>query len=292
MFPLLVPANSKLINYEPTKASVKSVGCIASYAANTNQGISRNYNEDRVSIILNIAKGNTKCSFFAIYDGHGGSACCDYLRDSLHDHIIKQPTFLDNTRQALVSGVKAAESSFLESVSEDYQKNKKLDRSGSCGIITLVMGETCYVANIGDSRAVLSAESGKYAYNLSRDHKPTDLHEQRRIEEAGGKIYKTEVRSLVSGYQDDVVSGPLRVYPGKLSVTRTFGDVEAKDERFGGNSKVVVAEPEIKHFEIKPTHAFIILGSDGIFDKLDSKDVVKIVWQTVEIFRDRGMTIH
>ena len=105
------------------------------------------------------------------------------------------------------------------------------------------MGETCYIANVGDSRAVLSADSGKYAYNLSRDHKPTDLHEQRRIEEAGGKIYKTEVRSLVSGYQDEVVSGPLRVFPGKLSVSRTFGDIEAKDERFGGNNKVVVAEP-------------------------------------------------
>jgi protein phosphatase PTC2/3 len=25
-----------------------------------------------------------KCSFFAIYDGHGGSACADFLKDSLH----------------------------------------------------------------------------------------------------------------------------------------------------------------------------------------------------------------
>ena len=47
------------------------------------------------------------------------------------------------------------------------------------------------MANVGDSRAVLSADSGKYAYNLSRDHKPTDTAEQRRIEQASGKIYKT-----------------------------------------------------------------------------------------------------
>lgn len=25
-----------------------------------------------------------KCSYFAIYDGHGGSACADFLRDNLH----------------------------------------------------------------------------------------------------------------------------------------------------------------------------------------------------------------
>jgi protein phosphatase 2C family protein 2/3 len=35
------------------------------------------------------------------------------------------------------------------------------------------------------------------------------------------------------------------VLPGRLSVTRAFGDIEAKLEKFGGNSGVVIAEPEI-----------------------------------------------
>jgi serine/threonine protein phosphatase PrpC len=25
-----------------------------------------------------------KCSFFAIYDGHGGNMCADFLKDNLH----------------------------------------------------------------------------------------------------------------------------------------------------------------------------------------------------------------
>jgi protein phosphatase PTC2/3 len=49
-----------LKNHEPTKASSKKVGVIKSYAANTNQGIMREYNEDRVSIILNLAKPKNK----------------------------------------------------------------------------------------------------------------------------------------------------------------------------------------------------------------------------------------
>lgn len=44
----------ELPNYEPPKWSNRRQGIIRAYAANTNQGISRNYNEDRVSIILNI----------------------------------------------------------------------------------------------------------------------------------------------------------------------------------------------------------------------------------------------
>jgi hypothetical protein len=53
----------------------------------------RNYNEDRVAIILNIMKPKLKeisetnwpkCSFFGVYDGHGGNVCADFLRDYLH----------------------------------------------------------------------------------------------------------------------------------------------------------------------------------------------------------------
>ena len=78
-------------SYHPAKFACKKNGVVSSYSANTHQGIVRNYNEDRVSIILNIIKPKFKqveewprCSFFAVYDGHGGAACADYLRDQLH----------------------------------------------------------------------------------------------------------------------------------------------------------------------------------------------------------------
>ena len=43
-------------NHEPTKCSLRRNGIVRAYAANTNQGLVRGYNEDRVSIILNIVK--------------------------------------------------------------------------------------------------------------------------------------------------------------------------------------------------------------------------------------------
>ena len=54
--------------------------------------------------------------------------------------------------------------------------------------------------------------------------------------------------------------GPFRVHPGRLSVSRTFGDIEAKRERYGGNPKVIIAEPEIKAFNINSSLDFLVLA--------------------------------
>ena len=86
-------------NFYPGKVSVKSYGPIKAYAANTNQGISRDYNEDRVSIIININKNiSVKCkekkewpkvSYFSIFDGHGGNKCADFLKNELLSLLAK-----------------------------------------------------------------------------------------------------------------------------------------------------------------------------------------------------------
>jgi len=45
-----------------------------------------------------------------------------------------------------------------------------------------------YVSNVGDSRSILSSENGTKVYPLTKDHKPTDPFESKRILENGGKI--------------------------------------------------------------------------------------------------------
>ncbi len=48
----------------------------------------------------------------------------------------------------------------------------------------------------------------------------------------------------------------------------------------GGNPKVLIAVPEIKSFKIKEEYDFIVIGCDGIFDKLSSKEVIKYIWRS------------
>lgn len=75
--------------------------------------------------------------------------------------------------------------------------------------------------------------------------------------------------------------GPHRVFPGRLSVSRTFGDVEAKVAKLGGNPHVVVAKPDIKEFRITEDMDYLMIGCDGIFDKLSNNDVIRTIWDTL-----------
>jgi protein phosphatase 2C family protein 2/3 len=60
------------------------------------------------------------------------------------------------------------------------------------------------------------------------------------------------------------------VFPGRLSVSRTIGDIEAKLTKLGGNPNVVVPTPDIKCFKIRNNYDFIILCCDGVFEKMSN----------------------
>jgi protein phosphatase 2C family protein 2/3 len=62
------------------------------------------------------------------------------------------------------------------------------------------------------------------------------------------------------GLKNHTLLGPHRVLPGRLSVSRTFGDIEAKNPKYGGNPKVVIATADIKAFKIQKDYDFIVLG--------------------------------
>lgn len=51
-------------------------------------------------------------------------------------------------------------------------------------------------------------------------------------------------------------------------MSRAFGDIEAKRKKFGGNPNVLTANPDIICAKIEDHYDFILLGCDGIFDKL------------------------
>jgi serine/threonine protein phosphatase PrpC len=48
------------------------------------------------------------------------------------------------------------------------------------------------VANVGDSRAIMSADQGKKLFLLSRDYRLNEDNEKNRIVAHGGTVYQTQ----------------------------------------------------------------------------------------------------
>ena len=278
-------------NYEQSKTSKKKMGIVKSYGVNTYQGIVRNYNEDRVSIIINMNRPKNylkpwpKISFFGIYDGHGGEGCSEYLRDNLHKLICNNNEYFpDNVPEAIKLGFQKAEKDFINNYALN-DKKEIIDRSGSCAVIILIIDNKAYVANVGDSRCLLSMENGKKFVEVTKDHKPNSPNEVKRIKKYGGNIYQSE--TVINNVNNPNVNGkiligPYRVLPGRLSVSRTVGDVEAKLEKFGGNPNVIIPDPEIFFYDLNRNDIdFFILGCDGIYDQISSNEVLECAWMVL-----------
>jgi protein phosphatase 2C family protein 2/3 len=91
---------------------------VRAYAANTHSGVFNEINNDILSIVTNLqANGkynqHMQVSFFAMYDGHNGSACAEYLRDSLHVYLSKEEHFPENMIEALTNTLRKVEADFL-----------------------------------------------------------------------------------------------------------------------------------------------------------------------------------
>lgn len=289
--------NNSYLFYENSKTSAKNCHSVSAYAANTHQGCVRNYNEDRVSIILNIIKPQSfkgaywpKCSFFAVYDGHGGAGCADFLRDNLHQLIIKDSNFPHSPKDAIFNGCLKAEEEFTSNIALNSSGSEVVNRSGSCAVFALIVDDVCYVGNVGDSRAVLSKYGGKEANAVTKDHKPNIDSESKRIYSNGGRVYQTTspainlsffsplLNSFSNANSNSVLTGPSRVFPGRLSVSRSFGDIEAKIPRFGGLPNVLISTPEVFSFKVTEETDFLFLACDGVFDLLKNEEIVQGIY--------------
>jgi protein phosphatase 2C family protein 2/3 len=80
---------------------------------------------------------------FAIYDGHGGNQCADFLRDHLHEFVIKDPAFPYYPLTAIKKGFETAENAWINNYALDVNENV-LNRSGSCALVIFIIGRLLY----------------------------------------------------------------------------------------------------------------------------------------------------
>lgn len=64
------------------------------------------------------------------------------------------------------------------------------DSSGSCASVVIIANDQCYVANLGNSKVLVSEDTSQKIYNLFLGHDANNNKEKKRIEEFGGYIYR------------------------------------------------------------------------------------------------------
>jgi serine/threonine protein phosphatase PrpC len=99
--------------------------------------------------------------FFAVFDGHGGREASTFAYHHLHQVLEAK---LVETGGNAVESLKVA---FSETNAAMKEANVK---GGTTALVTLILGHEMYIANAGDSRAVL-CQDGKTA-RITVDHKP------------------------------------------------------------------------------------------------------------------------
>lgn len=201
--------------------------------------------EDGYGVMLDIM-GDPKQAFFAVIDGHGGSAAADYVCGNLGKNIVKAVGQYvedeDRLEQAIRRGYLVTDEEFL----------RQGVGSGACVSSVLLNDGELHVANVGDCRVVLSRKG--VANALTNDHRLNREDERFRIENSGGFVHCR--------------NGVWRVQ-GSLAVSRAIGDLHLKDW--------IISEPEIKKLRLTSDCEFLIMASDGLWDKVNDQEAVDVV---------------
>uniref|UniRef100_A0A8C0HUL2 Integrin-linked kinase-associated serine/threonine phosphatase 2C n=3 Tax=Cetacea TaxID=9721 RepID=A0A8C0HUL2_BALMU len=204
----------------------------------------------------------TRVSYFAVFDGHGGIRASKFAAQNLHQNLIRKFPKGDvisvekTVKRCLLDTFKHTDEEFLKQASSQ----KPAWKDGSTATCVLAVDNILYIANLGDSRAILcryNEESQKHAaLSLSKEHNPTQYEERMRIQKAGGNVRDGRVL-------------------GVLEVSRSIGDGQYK--RCG-----VTSVPDIRRCQLTPNDRFILLACDGLFKVFTPEEAVNFILSCLE----------
>ncbi|KAK8944262.1 putative protein phosphatase 2C 60 [Platanthera zijinensis] len=223
-------------------------------------------------------------TFVGIYDGHGGPETARYIADHLFQHIKRF-----STEEQLMSvnvirkAIQATEEGFLSLVSKLWPLKPQIASVGSCCLVGVVCGETLYVANLGDSRAVIGKlvkSTGEVlAVQLSNEHNAS---------------IESVRQELQSRHPDDpqivILKHNVWRVKGIIQVSRSIGDAYLKRTEFNREplhpkfrlrepfmKPILSAEPTIHVQKLSPNDQFIVFASDGLWEHFNNQDAVDII---------------
>ncbi|XP_078448242.1 putative protein phosphatase 2C 60 [Wolffia australiana] len=223
-------------------------------------------------------------TFVGVYDGHGGPETSLYVNDNLFQNLKRFSAEQQSmSADALRKAFQATEEGFLSLVARQWAIKPQIAAVGSCCLVGVICNGTLFLANLGDSRAVLGrrvkATGEVLAVQLSAEHN------------ASIESVRQELFSL---HPDDpqivVLKHNVWRVKGIIQVSRSIGDFYLKKAEFNREplfSKfrlkqplkrpILSGEPSILVQPLQPQDQFLIFASDGLWEHLSNQEAVDIV---------------
>ncbi|PWZ53039.1 putative protein phosphatase 2C 34 [Zea mays] len=239
--------------------------------------------EDQAQVLA-----SPSATLVGVYDGHGGVDASRFLRSRLFPHVQRFAREQGGiSTEAIRSAFGAAEEEFHRQVRQEWARRPRLAAVGSCCLLGAISGDTLYVANLGDSRAVLGRRVGgggggaAVAERLSAEHN------------AASEEVRRELAALNPDDAQIVVHarGAWRV-KGIIQVSRSIGDFYLKKPEYSLDPlfrqvgppialkrPALSAEPSVQVRKLKPNDLFLIFASDGLWEHLSDDAAVQIVFK-------------
>jgi serine/threonine protein phosphatase PrpC len=259
-------------------------------------------NQDRGCVVYPFA-GSSTSALLMVLDGHGdqGDRVAEFVMRQIVLSVETHPELKTNPMTALSESFVATNKALV------ITKEIKAMTSGTTVVAAYMTGNTLYVANVGDSRAVLATKSEGddtkvVAKMLSVDHKPDSPEEFQRITKKRGYVSMSRGNEsfISSDFNGDLdadgntfdperleeqkkkagpscsVSARVWLNPEHtlvgLAMSRSIGDLAVK--RVG-----VIPDPDVFQFEIDPAKdKFLLLASDGVWEFIENQVRVCVVF--------------
>ncbi|GAB4847588.1 hypothetical protein Ancab_026650 [Ancistrocladus abbreviatus] len=223
-------------------------------------------------------------TFVGIYDGHGGPETSRFINDNLFQHLKRfSAEHQAMSVEVIKKAFQATEDGFFSLVAKQWPVKPQIAAVGSCCLVGVICSGTLYIANCGDSRAVLGravkATGEVLAVQLSAEHN------------VGIESVRQEMHSM---HPDDsqivVLKHNVWRVKGLIQVSRTIGDVYLKKAEYNREPlfvkfrlrepfkrPILSCEPSVSAHELQPQDKFLIFASDGLWEHLSNQEAVDIV---------------
>ncbi|CAN1174143.1 Probable protein phosphatase 2C 38 [Linum perenne] len=223
-------------------------------------------------------------TFVGVYDGHGGPEAARFVNERLFDNIKRFTSESQGmSSEVITKAFLATDEEFLTLVKDQWMYKPQIASVGACCLVGIICSGLLYIANAGDSRAVLGRMEKTMkevkAIQLSSEHN------------ASIESVREELHAL---HPDDpqivVLKHKVWRVKGLIQVSRSLGDAYLKRAEFNRepllakfrlpnsfDKPILLAEPAITVQKLVPEDQFLIFASDGLWEHLTNQEAVDIV---------------